>query len=120
VPCLAVLVLDRARSSLETDQGVLFPVEVRKQLKTGTSRLVITSRAVIPNFKIALVPFRFGDVLPTVATDEDARSATLTWTTGEKGKAEVLQSDVITFAAGDEGRTRVSVVRGGTKIIGID
>jgi hypothetical protein len=109
-PCLAVLILDRSASSLEAGQGVLFPIEIRQQLKTKTERLVITSHAVEPKFKIALIPFRFGSPLPAASFKDGV--ATITWTQKVHRKPDQLvQQDIIRFTQGDDHRSRFTVSR---------
>lgn len=111
-PLLAVLVLGK-----ETDgndpQGVMMPTEIRKQLVTKTDRLVISTIAVDPSFKIALVPFRQGEPVPTV--DKSGDSLGITWM--EKDKA--VRKEEIVFAKGEDNRTRFTVKRDGQEIVKI-
>lgn len=112
-PQLAVLVLDRHRDEFEA-QGVLFPMEIRKQLVSKTERLVITARGVRPDFKVALIPFRHGGPVPTVTREEG--KATITWSQGD----EVVQQDEILFIQGDDHRTRFTVTRAGRALIKVE
>ncbi len=117
-PQLAVLVLDSYDEGLEP-QGVMFPMEMRRQLVTNTERLVVTSRGVTPNFKVALVPFRQGGPMPT-ATFENGE-ATIIWTQKEwKKPDQVVQQDTIIFTQGDDHRTRFVVKRDGQELIGVE
>lgn len=68
-------------------------------------RLVVPSRAVEPNFKVLLYPHRQGGKLPEVTWNEGRTAVTVGFPD---------QVDVVTFAVGDDGRTRVKVERGGT------
>jgi len=116
-PQLAVLILDCYDEKLEP-QGVMFPMEIRKQLFTNTERLVITSRGVEPNFKIALVPFRHGGPVPT-ATHTDG-AVTITWTQKAwKQPDQVVQQDEIVFTQGEDYRTRFVVKRDGQELLSV-
>lgn len=42
-------------------------------------RLVVPSRSVEPNFKVMLLPYRFGDELPVIEYDTNNRTAVLQW-----------------------------------------
>lgn len=118
-PCLAVLVLEMCPPRFADDAGVLFPVEIRKQLKTGTSRLVISTSAVEPKFKIALVPFNFGDAIPSATMANG--TATLKWITVDpKSKTETItQQDEILFATDPTGRSTFTVKRAGATLLEI-
>lgn len=47
--------------------------------KPTSSRLVITRRAVDPEFKILLIPFRIGEPIPLVGWNESDKTAELNW-----------------------------------------
>jgi hypothetical protein len=66
-------------------------------------RLAIDWRAAESHFKVLMIPFRAGEAMPSVATDE-AGNATVTW--GD-------QTDTLRFTAAADHRTRVAVVRNG-------
>ena len=83
--------------------------EVGASNKAGhwQKRLVVPSRAVAPNFKVLLYPHRHGAKLPEIAWNEARDQVTVSFPE---------QVDVIGFAAGDDGRTRVSVRRNGKQL----
>lgn len=116
-PCLAVIVLNKAVSKFESGQGVIFPMEIRKQLKTHTQRLVITSHSIKPDFKIALIPFKFGDPMPSATMDSN--KATITWqsTSKKTKKTTVHQQDEITFTSGTDHRSRFTIRRSGQTLL---
>lgn len=112
-PQLAVLVLDCYDEGLEP-QGVMLPMEIRKQLVTQTERLVITSRGVEPRFKVALVPFRHGEPVPTVERGDG--QATITW----RDRDDVQQQDELAFRRGDDHRSGFVVTRGGAELLRVE
>lgn len=118
-PCLAVLVLEM-RSDFKGDARVAFPPEIREQLITNTKRLVISTKAVEPDFKIALVPFRFGEPIPS-AEMEDGK-ATITWASTDNRSKEttIQQQDEIHFNERADGRTGFSIQRDGKQLIRVD
>jgi hypothetical protein len=67
-------------------------------------KLRISARTTSPGYKVLLLPFREGQPLPTTSWSTDRTSVTVAWPD---------QTDVITFARGADGRTRLSVERGG-------
>ena len=112
VPCLAVLVLNKTREPRQGEYDRSFaPAEIRRQSITGTERLVISTRAVDPNFRIALVPFHWGAQMPQVLTGNDASTCKLQWTENGKSDGRIAQEDVLTFKLGEDGRTRLAVSR---------
>lgn len=118
-PCLAVLVLEK-RTDIKGVSGVEFPTEIRQQLITNTKRLVVSTKAVEPGFKIAMVPFRFGDPLPAAGMKDG--KATITWaSTDPKSKKEtILQQDEIVFSELEDGRTGFTVNRNGAPLIKVN
>jgi hypothetical protein len=66
-------------------------------------KLVIPARTTAPGYKVLLFPHREGQPLPTTTWSADRTTVTVAWPD---------QTDVITFAPGTDGRTRVRVARG--------
>ena len=66
-------------------------------------KLTVTSKAIAPNFKMLLLPYREGDTLPQTTWNADHSAVTIVWPD---------QRDIITFTANAAGRTRVSLQRG--------
>jgi hypothetical protein len=111
-PCLAVLVLHKTPEPRQGEYDyTCAPAEIRRQSVTGTERLVIATRAVDPKFRIALVPFRWGEPMPQVVVGDEARTCTLRWTEDGKDESRIAQQDVLTFTLGEDGRTRLAVSR---------
>jgi hypothetical protein len=73
-------------------------------------RLRIASQAVSPGYKVLMVPFREGEALPVTKWSADGKTVRVAW--GD-------QVDEIEFAAGEDGRTRVTVRREGKEVGGI-
>ena len=65
-------------------------------------RLRVTSRAVAPDFKVLLFPYRAGQEQPKTTWNADRTVLAVEWSD---------QKDSITFATGDDGRTRLTVTR---------
>lgn len=118
-PCLSVLVLQK-ESDFSGNLANAFPDEIRQALPGKTNRLVISTKAVEPKFKIALVPFRFGEPVPT-ATTQDGRTE-ITWASFDpKTKQDTVHArDEISFAEGPSGRTGFTVARNGSPLIQVD
>ena len=78
--------------------------------KTGKSqfydRLVINRRAPGANFRVLLIPFHAGEMLPNISATE--KNAAVVWNG---------QRDEIKFVPDENQRTHVSVVRDGKKIL---
>ena len=72
------------------------------------SKLHITSQSVSPNFKIMLFPFQDGQTLPETMWSADHSVATISWR---------YQADQWTFTQGNDGRTRLKVLRNGSVLI---
>ncbi|VGO16248.1 hypothetical protein PDESU_04839 [Pontiella desulfatans] len=70
-------------------------------------RLVVPSFSVEPKFKMLLFPHRQGDTLPEIAWNDARTQVSVEWAD---------QKDVISFADGEDGRTRVKIVRDGKTI----
>ncbi|MBI4832420.1 MAG: hypothetical protein HY801_12905, partial [Candidatus Lindowbacteria bacterium] len=119
-PCLAVLVLEKTPEPQQTQANFCFaPAEIRTQSVTGTDRLVIATRAIDTKFKIAMVPFRFGDPVPT-ADMEDGK-ARIKWARVDaKTKKETTeQQDEIIFTKGKDNRTIFTVGRDGKALLDV-
>jgi hypothetical protein len=78
--------------------------------KPTSSRLVITRRAVDPDFKIVLVPIRIGEVIPQISWDQASKTAALKWPD---------QSDEINFATATSGRPGLEVKRNQSILISV-
>ena len=79
-----------------------------RYLPATGQRLVIPCYAVSPNYKVMLMPYRYGDTLPETVWNTDRTELTITW--GD-------QQDVYTFSTpGTEDRTTFSMTRNGTPI----
>jgi hypothetical protein len=74
-------------------------------------RLIIPSRAVEPNFKVLLFPYRHGEKLPKTTWNEGRTKLVVEWSD---------QTDEITFAETESGRTMVTVVRDGKTIVNVN
>ncbi len=72
------------------------------------NRLVINQQATSAAFRVLLVPFRSGEAIPVITTDNATKSAVLGW----KGQLDTLQ-----FVTDAEQRTHVRVRRGGREIV---
>ena len=71
------------------------------------NRLSINRNTVTANFKVLLIPFRFGEELPAISTV--ANKTTITWKDG--------QQDVLDFAVDATNRTKVVVTRDGKEVV---
>ncbi len=117
-PRLAILVLNKNTDSGETQFDTRFPqAEIRKP-NLGGAKLVISSFAEEPDFRIALVPVKPGQNIPSVEKTEDG-SIKMIWSEGKGEKATVIQEDTIRFQKGDDHRTRFTVERGGMQLISV-
>jgi hypothetical protein len=67
-------------------------------------RLVVASRSAVPQFKILLFPLHAGDALPQTTWNSDHTQLTI---------QAPGQSDTVSFAAGNDGRTRIKLERAG-------
>ena len=67
-------------------------------------RLVVASRSVAPQFKILLFPLHAGETLPVTTWNSDHTQLTI---------LAPGQSDTVSFAAGNDGRTRIKLERAG-------
>jgi len=71
------------------------------------NRLVINKHTVTANFKVLLIPFKYGEELPIISTENN--KATITWKDGQK--------DVLDFAIDGTNRTKVMVKRDGKEVV---
>lgn len=71
------------------------------------NRLAINRNTVTANFKVLLIPFRYGEALPTITTE--GMHTTIFWKDGQK--------DVLDFAVDATNRTKVVVKRDGKEVI---
>jgi len=76
--------------------------------KSVKNRLIVEARAVDPEFRILMVPWRSGEPMPHVRWDEQKKTAEISW----KG-----QSDQITFAKGADQRSRFTISRDGRELL---
>ncbi len=74
-------------------------------------RLSITTRAVAPEFKVLLFPYKKGQEQPTTTWDKERLSLRVDWSD---------QHDVAIFRKSEDGRTRVTLQREGKEIGGLD
>ncbi|MHC4201776.1 MAG: hypothetical protein ACYSU0_17450, partial [Planctomycetota bacterium] len=74
-------------------------------------RLVIPSWSVAPGYKIMLFPYRHGDALPVTTWNRNRTRLTVEWKD---------QKDEFAFRAGDDGRTRFALRRGGEEVIELE
>ena len=78
--------------------------------KYAYHRLVMSQKAKIGHFKVMLHAFRKGESLPETTLSDDGSTVTL-----EFGK----QTDTLRFVADKDGRTRLSIDRGGKRICNV-
>jgi hypothetical protein len=71
------------------------------------NRLAINRNTVKANFKVLLIPFRFGEELPTISTV--GNKTTIAWKDGQK--------DVLDFTVDATNRTKVVVKRDGKEVV---
>jgi hypothetical protein len=74
-------------------------------------KLHVTSDSVSPDFKMLLFSYKEGDTLPTTTWSADHKSVTIAWPD---------QSDVVTLTPGADGRTHITVVRGGATLAAVN
>ncbi|MFP5039823.1 hypothetical protein [Parasediminibacterium sp. JCM 36343] len=72
------------------------------------NRLAINKNTVTANFKVLLIPFKYGEELPTITTEGSI--TTIAWKDGQK--------DVLDFAVDATNRTKVMVMRDGKEVVG--
>jgi hypothetical protein len=71
-------------------------------------RLAINSNGMAGEFKVLLLPYRQGEMLPKVAYQASGRTASIDW----PGEA-----DKFLFTTGDDQRTRVTIQRAGKTLV---
>ena len=76
--------------------------------KSVKNRLIVEARAVDPEFRILMVPWRSGEPMPHVSWNEEKKTASLSL----EG-----QTDEITFAKGEDQRSRFTIFRGGHELL---
>jgi hypothetical protein len=74
-------------------------------------RVIIGSRSCAPDFKILLLPHRHGEVLPETTWSEDGSRLLIRFHD---------QEDEYSFSLGEDGRTRVAMVRNGDTLVQVD
>jgi hypothetical protein len=108
-------------SITETGEGNNLKIEVTKEGKNANgaqftnfesaipsyNRIVLDRNATQANFKILMIPFTYGEELPTISAN--ANKATIVWKDGQKDELEFKVAN---------SRTSVSVSRGGKVIAG--
>jgi hypothetical protein len=87
--------------------SVLNPPQKNMQL----NKLHIPSQSVSPDFKMLLFPYKSGQELPSTTWSADHRTVTVAWKD---------QSDQITFSPGNDGRTRLKIVRNQNELINVE
>ncbi len=98
------------------DAGGHLPIEVTTETgppdKKGAeqlyARLAINHSGADVHFKVLLIPFRAGEVLPSLSCDAGASKATLAWSD---------QNDELNFASDAKGPSGISVSRGGQSVL---
>ena len=107
-PMLLVCALDPVGSvqSAKVETALDGPDEGKGPQKYD--RVAIDLRAAESKYRVALIPFRYGESLPKVVYDSAANTASIQWKD---------QTDQITFVAGDDNRTRVRVMREGKQVL---
>ena len=85
--------------------GIKFPNFV--QSIGSYNRLSIDRNTITANFKVLLIPFRYGEELPTINTQDN--QTTISWKDGQKDEVE--------FKVDDTNRTRVVVKRDGIEVV---
>jgi len=107
-------------SIAESGEGNNLKIEVAKEGKNlngaqftnfesaipSYNRIVLDRNATQANFKILMIPFTYGEELPTISAN--ANKATIFWKDGQK--------DVLEFKVANN-RTSVAVIRGGKVIV---
>jgi hypothetical protein len=110
-PMLLIVSLDPA----ETSDKLRSAIKV-ETLTDGPSdsnggiydRVSIDLRSEQSNFKVLLIPFRYGDALPEISFDPVRSKARIKWNN---------QVDDLLFKSGADKRTRVAIDRGGKKLL---
>jgi hypothetical protein len=74
-------------------------------------RLVLATRGVEARFRVLLIPMRSGGAIPALSVDAGRQRVSLAWE---------HQSDTLTFMPGEDGRTRLRVLRNGAEIVHVD
>ncbi len=87
-----------------TDKGPLDPKQAKTQFY---DKISIDTKAVVANYKILLIPFKYGEDLPTVKFVNNI--ATIIWKDG--------QTDRLSFNKNSQNRNIVSIMRNGKTII---
>jgi hypothetical protein len=80
----------------------------RKGVVSNYDRLLINHRGHEAHFKVLLIPFHAGEAMPKVSYDRAADKASVDWSD---------ESDQLSFAAGSDGRCKVTVARAGQTIV---
>ena len=96
--------LENGTNGSAAEVGVEPGAPDRKGLIATFDRLLINHHGNDAHFKVLLIPFRSGDVLPKVTYDTALGNAKVNWSD---------ESDELTFAAGTDGRCKVSALRDG-------
>jgi len=91
---------------VSTEEG---PANQNKAVTKATyyDRLAINTQAAKANYHVLLIPFRYGDELPTIKTE--GNKTTISWKDG--------QTDVLNFATDATNRTKVTVLRDGKEVV---
>jgi hypothetical protein len=103
---LLVCAIDMTESSDE--KLPLVQVDVDKVADKEYARLLVNRRAADVGYKMLMVPFRHGQEMPRVTYDKASSTAKVEWTD---------QVDEISFAAGDDNRTKFAIKRDGLEIV---
>jgi hypothetical protein len=91
---------------VSTEEG---PANQNKVVTKATyyDRLAINTQAAKANYHVLLIPFKYGDELPTVISV--GSKTTVSWKDG--------QTDILEFKVDDTNRTKVVVKRDGKEVV---
>lgn len=90
-------------------ETIAFPNPPQRDLRVN--KLRIMSRCVRPDYRMLLFPYRDGSPLPTTTWDAGRTTLTVRWDD---------QADVISFTAGKDGRTGLTIHRDGDAIMALE
>jgi len=107
---LLVRVLNAAKLSDKSVFVGKLSVPNPPQRNMEVNKLHIISQSVSPDFKMLLFPYKSGESLPTTTWNADRAAVTIAWPD---------QTDVVTFANGEDGRTHLKIERDGKELVDV-